>query len=38
MMMVLWMLDGIVVKLMSLKKSAQKIVCYFIADTLALDE
>jgi hypothetical protein len=38
MMMVLWTLDGTVVKLVSLKKSAQKIMCYFVADTLALDE
>jgi hypothetical protein len=38
MMLVLWMLDGTVVKLVSLKKSAQKIVCYFVANTLALDE
>ncbi len=34
-MMVLWMLDGTVVKLVSLKKSVQKIVCYFVADTWA---
>jgi hypothetical protein len=36
--MVLWMLDGIVVKIVSLKKSAQGIVCYFITDTWALAE
>jgi hypothetical protein len=35
MMMVLWILDGIIVKFVSLKKSAQKIVCYFVADTWA---
>jgi len=33
---VLWMLDGTVVKIMSLKKLAQRIMCYFIADTWAL--
>jgi len=38
MMMVLWMLDGTIVKFVSLKKSAQKIVCYFVADTWAPDE
>jgi hypothetical protein len=32
------MLDGTIMKLMSLKKSAQMIVCYFIANTLALVE
>jgi hypothetical protein len=30
---VLWMLDSIIVKIVSLKKSAQKIVCYFVVDT-----
>jgi hypothetical protein len=30
------MLDGTVVKIMNLKKSAQMIVCYFVADSLAL--
>ncbi len=33
---VLWMLDGAVVKIMSLKKLTQRIVCYFVADTWAL--
>ncbi len=35
---VLWMLDGTVVKIVNLKKSAQKIMCYFIIDTWALAE
>ncbi len=30
------MLDGTVVKIVSLKKSAQGTVCYFVADTWAL--
>jgi hypothetical protein len=30
---VLYTLDGIVVKIVSLKKSVQKIVCYFVVDT-----
>jgi hypothetical protein len=30
--------NGIVMKIVSLKKLAQMIVCYFITDTLALDE
>jgi hypothetical protein len=30
------MFDGTVVKIVSLKKSAQRIVCYFIANTWAL--
>jgi hypothetical protein len=30
------MIDGTIVKIMSLKKSAQMIVCYFVANTLAL--
>jgi len=34
--MVLWMLDGTVLKIVSLKKSAQRIVCYFVVDTWAL--
>jgi hypothetical protein len=38
MMVVLWMLDGIIVKIVSLKKSTQRIVCYFVADTRALAE
>jgi hypothetical protein len=33
---VLWMLDGTVVKIVSLKKLAQRIVCYSIANTWAL--
>jgi hypothetical protein len=32
------MLDGTVVKIVNLKKSAQRIVCYFVVDTLALVE
>jgi len=32
------MLDGIVVKIVSLKKSVQRIMCYFVADTWALVE
>jgi hypothetical protein len=35
---VLCMLDGTVMKIVSLKKSAQKIVCYFVVDTWALAE
>jgi len=31
-------LDGTVMKIVSLKKSAQMIVCYFVIDTLALAE
>jgi hypothetical protein len=38
MMMVLYMLDDIVVKIVSLKKSAQRIVCYSITYTWALAE
>jgi hypothetical protein len=38
MMMVLEMLDGIVVKIVSSKKSAQMIVCYFRVDTLVITE
>jgi len=38
MMMVLWMLDGIVVKIVNSKILVQKVVCYFVTDTLALDE
>jgi hypothetical protein len=38
MMVVLETLDGIVVKIMSSKKLVQMIVCYFVADTLALVE
>jgi hypothetical protein len=35
MMMVMWMLDGIVV---NSKILVQRVVCYFITDTLALNE
>jgi hypothetical protein len=38
MMMVLETFDGTIVKIMSSKKSAQMIVCYFVANTLALVE
>jgi hypothetical protein len=38
MMVALYTLDGTVVKIMSSKKLAQMIVCYFIANTLALVE
>jgi hypothetical protein len=38
MMMVLWMLDGIVVKIVNSKILVQRVVCYFVIDTLALDE
>jgi hypothetical protein len=38
MMVVMWMLDGTVVKIVSLKKSIQMIVCYFVVDTWALAE
>jgi len=38
MMMVLWMLDGIVVKIVNSKILVQKVVCYFVTDTLVLDE
>jgi hypothetical protein len=30
------MLDGTIVKIVSSKKSAQMIVCYFVVNTLAL--
>jgi hypothetical protein len=33
--MVLWMLDGIVV---NSKILVQRVVCYYVIDTLALDE
>jgi len=36
--MVLWMLDGIVVKIVNLKILVQRVVCYLVTDTLALDE
>jgi hypothetical protein len=32
------MFDGTIVKIVSSKKSAQMIVCYFVTDTLALAE
>jgi len=32
------MLDGIIVKIMSSKKSDQMIMCYFVDDTLAMAE
>jgi hypothetical protein len=38
MMMVLWMLDGIVVKIVNSKILVQRVVCYFVTDTLVLDE
>jgi len=38
MMMVLWMLDGTVVKIVNSKILVQRVVCYFIINTLALDE
>jgi hypothetical protein len=38
MMMVLWMLDGTIVKIVNSKILVQKVVCYFVIDTLALDE
>jgi hypothetical protein len=36
--MVLWMLDGTVVKIVNSKILVQKVVCYYVTDTLALDE
>jgi len=38
MMVMLYMLDGTIVKIMSVNKSAQRIVCYFIIDIWALAE
>jgi hypothetical protein len=32
------MLDGTVVKIVNIKKSIQMIMCYFVINTLALDE
>jgi len=32
------MLDGLVVKIVNLKKSIQRIVCYFVINTWALAE
>jgi len=37
-MMVLWMLDGTIVKIVNSKILVQRVVCYFVIDTLALDE
>jgi hypothetical protein len=36
--MVMWMLDGTVVKIVNSKILVQRNVCYFVTDTLALDE
>jgi hypothetical protein len=36
--MVMYMLHGIVVKIMNSKKLVQMIMCYFVFDTLALIE
>jgi hypothetical protein len=36
--MALQALDGTIVKIVNSKKSTQMIVCYFVADTLALVE
>jgi hypothetical protein len=38
MMMVLWMLGGTVVRIVNSKIFVQRVMCYFITDTLALDE
>jgi hypothetical protein len=38
MMMVLWMFDGTVVRIVNLKILVQKVVCYLVTDTLPLDE
>jgi hypothetical protein len=38
MMMVLWMLNGTVMKIVNSKILVQRVVCYFVIDTLALDE
>jgi hypothetical protein len=38
MMMVMWMLDGTVVKIVNSKILVQRVVCYFITDTLALNK
>jgi len=35
---VLWMLDGTIVKIVNSKILVQRVVCYFVIDTLALDE
>jgi hypothetical protein len=36
--MMLWMLDGTVVKIVNSNILVQRVVCYFVIDTLALDE
>jgi hypothetical protein len=38
MMMVLWMLDGTVMNIVNSKILVQRVVCYFVTDTLVLDE
>jgi hypothetical protein len=38
MMMALYMFDGIIVKIVNSKILVQRVVCYFITDTLVLDE
>jgi hypothetical protein len=38
MMMVLWILGGIVVTIVNSKILVQRVVCYFVTNTLALDE
>jgi hypothetical protein len=38
MMMVLWMLGGTVVRIVNSKILVQRVVCYFVTDTLALGE
>ncbi len=36
--MVLWMLDGTIVKIVNSKILVQRVMCYFVTDTLAQDE
>jgi hypothetical protein len=36
--MVLWMLDDTVVKIVNSKILVQRVVCYCVTDTLALDD
>ncbi len=38
MMMVRWMFSGTVVRIVNSKILVQRVVCYFVTDTLALDE
>jgi hypothetical protein len=38
MMMVLWMLDGTVVRIVNSKILVQRVVCYYVTNTLTLDE